>query len=186
MERFLEGSSAAPPVRQAQATYAAAPLAADQADFASAASYAERSRVLHEEAADESGIANATVMLARASWSRGDLDRAVDLLTSTLQTYRKLGDRQRLNAVLNNLGLVETERGNLERARGLLEESIILKRELGDELGAAGTLHNLGSPGGREGAPHPPENLQNENPAPPPKPRKQRGNSRPINRPGRA
>jgi predicted ATPase/class 3 adenylate cyclase len=75
---------------------------------------------------------------------RGEHERAADLVERSLAVFRKHGERERVGAALNSLGLIKRGLGDLDAARSLLGESIAVRRELGDEARTASALSNLG------------------------------------------
>jgi Tfp pilus assembly protein PilF len=76
--------------------------------------------------------------------NQDDTERAGMLYRESLALRRKLGDRQGIAHLLNNLGTAEYHRGNYAQAEALFAESLAIKRALGDAPGIASSLNNLG------------------------------------------
>jgi tetratricopeptide (TPR) repeat protein len=66
------------------------------------------------------------------------------LWEESLELGRKLGDSERVMAVLLNLGYTTTVRGDLERAEALLEEELAMSRESKDPHASSMALIGLG------------------------------------------
>jgi predicted ATPase/transcriptional regulator with XRE-family HTH domain len=90
----------------------------------------------------------ATGMLA---WHQGELAQARVLLDESLGSYREVGNRRGVSAVLSSLGATESAQEHLERAAELHEQSLALAREEGDTLRVALDLMTLGNISGRNG-----------------------------------
>lgn len=76
--------------------------------------------------------------------SQGDYAAALAMYEESLGIWRQRGDRHRVAAMLNNMGLVARNQGDLRRARELMEESLVIKRQISDKEAIASTLSNLG------------------------------------------
>ncbi|MCI0695382.1 tetratricopeptide repeat protein, partial [candidate division KSB1 bacterium] len=64
-------------------------------------------------------------------------------LEESLEISRKLGDKQGVATVINNLGWIAAQLGELDAAKKLSEESLALHTELGDKRGRAVAFNNL-------------------------------------------
>jgi tetratricopeptide (TPR) repeat protein len=76
--------------------------------------------------------------------NRDDYHRAEVLWEESLELGRKLGDGERVRAVLLNLGYTTTVRGDLVRAEALLEEELAMSRESRDQHANSMALLGLG------------------------------------------
>jgi DNA-binding CsgD family transcriptional regulator/tetratricopeptide (TPR) repeat protein len=76
--------------------------------------------------------------------TRGDYERAKELLEESLALYQKVGDRRFVPRVLAFLGNVSLEQEHYEQAKGLFEESLALGRELGEPTAIGMALMSLG------------------------------------------
>jgi tetratricopeptide (TPR) repeat protein len=74
----------------------------------------------------------------------GDYSTAARLhLEESLEISRKLGDKQGVATVINNLGWIAAQLGELDAAEKLSQESLALHTELGDQRGRAVAFNNL-------------------------------------------
>jgi predicted ATPase/class 3 adenylate cyclase len=64
-------------------------------------------------------------------------------LEESLAIAREIGDKRRIAAVLQPLGLAALGRGDAAKARGYLEDALAMARELGDRLQVAAALNAL-------------------------------------------
>ena len=76
---------------------------------------------------------------------RGELEKAEQLYTETLEIQRKLGDQLGIANALHNLGNLLRDKGELEKAERFYLESLQIRQILSDQLGIASSLHNLGN-----------------------------------------
>ena len=75
-----------------------------------------------------------------------DLDAARNYHTRARKLYEKLGAKQRLTLVLNNLGNVEFDAGRLQEAAEFYRRSLALRTELGTKESLLAPLYfNLGN-----------------------------------------
>ncbi len=72
--------------------------------------------------------------------SLGELGRATALLEQGLALYRVLGNRERVAAVINDLGMAARWSWDLERASAFFEEALALFRDIGSTAGIAEAL----------------------------------------------
>jgi tetratricopeptide (TPR) repeat protein len=88
---------------------------------------------------------------ARALNAAGNLSRWVDSRTraaryaASLALYRRLGDRDGIGRLLNNLGMVAQDQHDFQAAVTLYEESLAIFRSLGDDYSVAMCLANFGA-----------------------------------------
>ncbi|MCC6191193.1 MAG: tetratricopeptide repeat protein [Anaerolineales bacterium] len=82
---------------------------------------------------------------------QGDYETARAHVEEALQIYQQLGDRRRIAAALNELGLIDRYRGEHDSAQRLLEQSLAIKQELGLDSPRANTTMNLGLVAGDRG-----------------------------------
>lgn len=134
-----QGSS---PLR-ARALNAAAVLARDQGDFASAREQATESLALKRLSGDRQGVAAALSNLGSMALSQSDYSGAEPHYVESLAIERDLGNRQGVTACLIGLANVARERGDIRRARSLYAESLAIKRDLNDPRGVAASLAGL-------------------------------------------
>jgi tetratricopeptide (TPR) repeat protein len=76
--------------------------------------------------------------------SRGEYERARNLLKQSLNVFRRLGSESNIAAALHQLGMIAQDQGEIEEARRLYKESLEITKKLGDQSGIALTLHQLG------------------------------------------
>jgi predicted ATPase/class 3 adenylate cyclase/Tfp pilus assembly protein PilF len=72
-----------------------------------------------------------------------DFSTARMRLEESLEISRKLGDKQGVATVINNLGWIAAQLGELDAAEKLSQESLALHTELGDKRGRAVAFNNL-------------------------------------------
>ncbi|HET9223875.1 MAG TPA: tetratricopeptide repeat protein, partial [Roseiflexaceae bacterium] len=149
--------SAAIAARQ-RGLYAAAWLASDQQDYATAAGLFEESLSLRRTLGETEGETDLLLNAARQARAVGHYQRATALLENVLSRRRAQGDRMsmtsaalalplplhELGQVLRELALVLREQGNFERAVALLEEALGLHRAAGDRVSVALAQLGLG------------------------------------------
>ena len=136
--------------------HAAAWLASDQHDFATAARLFEQSMALRRALGETEGEMDLLLNAARQARAVGQYQRAMALLEDALSRYRALGDRTTMDSaglgsssdefgqVLRELGLVLREQGDFVRAAALFEEGLKLHRATGNRAGVAFALLGLG------------------------------------------
>ena len=120
-------------------------LADVREDMDRAEAAAEEGLRLSEEAGIGGSLAaSLTNILGDVAMTRGDHERAKELLEESLAWYQKVGDRRFVPRVLVFLGNVSFEQEDYEQAKGLYEESLALGRELGEPTAIGMALINLG------------------------------------------
>ncbi len=100
---------------------------------------------LHRAGAERRGLARWEALFDAGqlgSWM-GRYAEAQGYLEECLAIAREMGDMQRIESVLQPLGLASQGLGNAEKARGLYEEALALARELGDPRELAAALNAL-------------------------------------------
>ena len=114
------------------------------ADYAAAASCAERAVALAEEAEDRNALGHALNVLAAVRWRQGDLDEAERLFHEALQRGTSTTDPRLQVDVMTNLGSLAKIRGDFREALRFYEEALAHGRlhSLLDNI--VGTLNNLG------------------------------------------
>ena len=114
------------------------------ADYAAAASCAERAVALAEEAGDRNALGHALNVLAAVRWRQGDLDEAERLFHEALQRGTSTTDPRLQVDVMTNLGSLAKIRGDFREALRYYEEALAHGRlhSLLDNI--LGTLNNLG------------------------------------------
>jgi predicted ATPase/transcriptional regulator with XRE-family HTH domain len=142
-----------------RALHAAAWLASDQHDFASATGLFEQSLVLRGALGDTSGETNLADLLRNASRqarAEGRYGQAAALLEDVLARHRAVGEPTTAGSealelsldehgqVLRELGTVLREQGEFVRAAALLEQALALHRTIGDRASVAFSLIALG------------------------------------------
>jgi predicted ATPase/transcriptional regulator with XRE-family HTH domain len=145
--------------RHERALHAAAWLASDQYDFATATRLFEQSLALHPTLGDASGKTNLADVLrhaARQARAEGQYAQAAALLEDILARHRVVGDRtlagrrsieltiDEVGQVLRELGTVRREQGDFARATALLEQAREVHHAVGDRTSVAFALLGLG------------------------------------------
>lgn len=82
--------------------------------------------------------------VATLAHDRGEMVEAINLWSSAVDLYRKMGNLQSEAEVSINLGLVYEEQGEWDRAIKIYETSHEALRRLGDSSGIGAALNNLG------------------------------------------
>lgn len=96
---------------------------------------------------DSADAARALTNLGVLAQTRGELDRAEELLTRAVEIDRRIGNLEGLARDIGNLALVPEARGDLERAEALYHEAMAIARTVSGPLGqemVAGHISNLG------------------------------------------
>jgi predicted ATPase/class 3 adenylate cyclase len=125
---------------RAKALVAAAVLARQSGDPASAIRRAREALAISSEGDDRRGIAIATLYLGLALGDEGDFSAARQLFEDCIELFRKVNDE--LNALFASrlLAWAVEELGDRERAWGLIEHNLGWARALGDKNMEAQTL----------------------------------------------
>jgi tetratricopeptide (TPR) repeat protein len=139
----LEGTAARPKLR-ARLLFAAAVLAGEQGDFASARQLFEDSLETCLELNDKRGVAVALNALAVNARDWGELSHASLLFERCVAIWRDLGDTVGAARALSNLANVTKLQGEFARALSLYDECLSLFRDAGDGAGVAWTLNYQG------------------------------------------
>jgi predicted ATPase len=87
--------------------------------------------------------AKALVAIAELALEQVDLDFAGATLEECAETYRELGDKAGVAAILNSLSVVRRYKGDFDGARSLLMETIKVWQETGDPASVAHAMSNL-------------------------------------------
>jgi predicted ATPase len=139
----LEGTAARPKLR-ARLSFAAAVLAGEQGDYASAQALFEGSLETCLELNDNRGVAVALNALAVNARDRGELPTASLLFERCVAIWKDLGDSADLDRALSNLANVAKLQGDYTRASSLYDECLMMFRKAGDGAGVAWTLNYQG------------------------------------------
>jgi predicted ATPase/class 3 adenylate cyclase len=125
---------------RAKALVAAAVLARQSGDPASAIQRAREALAISSEGDDRRGIAIATLYLGLALGDEGDFSAARQLFEDCIELFRRVNDE--LNALFASrlLAWAVEELGDRERAWGLIEHNLGWARALGDKNMEAQTL----------------------------------------------
>ena len=76
--------------------------------------------------------------------TRGELDRAEEMLKKSLAIEEKLGRQEGMANQYGNLGLIYRTRGEFDRAEEMLKKSLAIDEKLGRQEGMANQYGNLG------------------------------------------
>ena len=139
----LEGTAARPKLR-ARLSFAAAVLAGEQGDYASAQQLFEESLDTCIELNDNRGVAVALNALAVNARDRGELPVASLLFERCVGLWRNMGDSADIARALSNLANVTKLQGEYARASSLYDECLTMFRKAGDGAGVAWTLNYQG------------------------------------------
>jgi predicted ATPase/serine/threonine protein kinase len=139
----LEGAAKRPKLR-ARLSFAAAVLAGEQGDYASARQLFEESLETCLELNDNRGVAVALNALAVNARERGELTEASLLFERCVAIWKDLGDSADLARALSNLANVTKLQGEYARASSLYDECLTMFRKAGDGAGVAWTLNYQG------------------------------------------
>jgi predicted ATPase len=139
----LEGTATRPKLR-ARLSFAAAVLAGEQGDYASARQLFEESLETCLELNDTRGVAVALNALAVNARDRGELPFASLLFERCVAIWKDLGDSADIARAISNLANVKKIQGEYAHASSLYDECLIMFRKAGDAAGAAWTLNYQG------------------------------------------
>ena len=93
---------------------------------------------------NEDELSRCIAELGHAAVDDGDLDRAVELYTESIEIFERLGNSTRQAVALSNLAAIAAQRGDAATAAAFGERAIALQRAHGDLDGTAVSLANLG------------------------------------------
>ncbi len=139
----LPGTAARPKLG-ARLLFAAAVLAGEQGDYASARQLFEDSLETCLELNDSRGVAVALNALAVNARDRGELAEASSLFERCVAIWKDLGDSADIARALSNLANVAKLQGEYARASSLYDECLTMFRKAGDGAGVAWTLNYQG------------------------------------------
>jgi predicted ATPase/DNA-binding SARP family transcriptional activator len=128
----------------ADALHAAAALANQQGDYASARTLHEQSLEICKELGYRHGIAVAYSGLGNVATDCNEYASAHTFYEESLAIHRALGNREGETATLTNLGRVSSMQGDFASSRTLHEQGLRLYREAGNAHGIANSLYHLG------------------------------------------
>ena len=145
LAKLLRMPGAAGPTKaRARALFAAAVLASDQRDYASATAQKMESLEISRQMGDTHGAAVALNGLALNAREQGDYGKARSLMEESLALWRELGDQQAVARTLSNLASVVRLEGDHARAGELNEECMSMFERLGDRIGVGWSLNHQG------------------------------------------
>ena len=136
--------AAAPTTARARTLFAAAVLADEQGDYASANALMKEGLDIWRQLSDTRGTAvclNAMGVVAR---NQGDVAAANSLFEESLVLWRELGDQKAIARCLSNLASVVKLQGDYPRAGSLYAECLSIFRGLGDRQGVAWSFNSQG------------------------------------------
>jgi predicted ATPase/serine/threonine protein kinase len=139
----LKGTATRPKLR-ARLSFAAAVLAGEQGDYASARQLLEESLETCVTLNDNRGVAVALNALAVNARDRGDLAESSSLFERCVVIWKDCGDSADIARALSNFANVTKLRGDYARASSLYDECLTMFRKAGDTAGIAWTLNYQG------------------------------------------
>jgi predicted ATPase len=128
--------------QRVKALNAAALIAENQGEHASARSLAAEALTRSRESGDRRESAFALNTLAVVAGKQWDLAQARSLVDESLTIQRELGDKRWIAATLNNLAILALRQFEFASAGSLFEESLAMAREMGDKHAIASALIN--------------------------------------------
>jgi tetratricopeptide (TPR) repeat protein len=137
----LEGAAALPKLR-VRVLFAAAVLAGEQGDYASARNLFEDTLQCCLDLHDNRGVAVALNALAVNARDRGELEDASMLFERCLAMWKDIGDSADIGRALSNLASVAKSQADYARASALYDECLTMFRKAGDGAGVAWTLNH--------------------------------------------
>jgi predicted ATPase len=133
-----------PTAARARALGAAAVLALNQADYATALRRAEAALALHRDLGDAWGAAYAEMLLGNVAGGEDDYETAQRLTANAETCFRELGDEYYARLSAANRAYHLQELGRLDEAQKLLEEVVRGARAAGEERNEGAALGQLG------------------------------------------
>ena len=115
-----------------------------QRDFEASSSGLAEIQVAHRADGFEWGDAFCGWFLGSVAWLAGDMTRAYEHYTQSLELYRRIGDLTFIAWTLLPLANISLESGELDQATALYEKSLPMMEDLGDRHGAGAVLLGLG------------------------------------------
>ncbi len=128
----------------ARALNGAGLLAWDQADYAPAQTFFQKSLALWRKLDDKAGLVSSLNYLGALAWRRGEYGAAHAALDEALALGREARVERGVALALGLLGVVRREEGDYATATEVLDESIELARRLGLKWVLADSLDTLG------------------------------------------
>ncbi|MCJ7711837.1 MAG: hypothetical protein MUQ32_13520, partial [Chloroflexi bacterium] len=144
LENLLAGDER-PTAARAKALDAAALMARQSGNSATARLRAEQALALHRELGDARGTANSGVMLGLAAADEGDFSRARQLFDDSATLFREAGDEDNALFATRLLAWMYEELGDGERARAMYGDNLSRARALGNRQLEGQTLGALAS-----------------------------------------
>ncbi|MBA3779371.1 MAG: hypothetical protein H0X16_08765 [Chloroflexi bacterium] len=145
-QRRLEsalGAESRPTAARAKALNAAAVMAINLGDSATARRRAEEALALHRTLGEAWGTAYSLMMVGNALAEGGEATRARPLLEESVRRFRDLGDEHYALIANFNVAWVTADLGDLHRSRALQEDNLRLARQLLNERLEASALAQL-------------------------------------------
>jgi predicted ATPase len=136
--------AAAPTKARARALFAAAVLASEQGDYASADALIRESLDIARQLRDPQGAAVSLNALAVIARDQGDIPVARTLFEESLVLWRESGDQKAVARSLSNLASIVKLQGDNTRASSLYAECLSIFQELGDRAGVAWSINHRG------------------------------------------
>ncbi len=133
-----------PTAERAKVLNAAAGLALDAADPASAMVHAAEAQRIFREVGDPAGAAYATLRSAQAALDAGDPAAACVLAEQSVTLFRDIGDADRVRLAIHELGWMTLCAGDIAGARTIHEQNLERAREAGDRQVESASLQQLG------------------------------------------
>jgi predicted ATPase/DNA-binding XRE family transcriptional regulator len=144
LDACLTRRASLPAMLCADILYAAAALAAMQAEYPRVIELSEESLSLARAAADKERIARTLGLIGLIATYQGNHTRAAALTEEALILRREIGDKSGIADELNRLGVLAQLRGQYEQAEAIYTEALTLFREIKDAWGSAMVLNNQG------------------------------------------
>ena len=97
----------------------------------------QKSLAINEKLGRQEGMASEYGNLGVVYQTRGELDRAEEMLKKSLAIDEKLGRQEGMARQYGNLGLIYQTRGELDRAEEMHKKSLAIDEKLGRQEGMA-------------------------------------------------
>jgi tetratricopeptide (TPR) repeat protein/transcriptional regulator with XRE-family HTH domain len=113
--------------------------------YALAAKHLQRAHEAAMVLGNEYDITTTLLYLGEVTQQQGNFEQAEATFQEGLTLARKIDDRSRISAFLNDLGWVTWKQGNLTQAEKYLQEGLTIARQMEDKERICGILKVLGS-----------------------------------------
>jgi signal transduction histidine kinase len=114
-----------------------------QGNYEQALNYHRKAELIHRATRNNAGLLNNYIFVGTVYYNQKRYDDALTSFTKALELRQYAPDEQRIAALLNNLGRVNSDIGRFDRAEQLYKEALAINKRLGSVEGLTIANSNL-------------------------------------------